>query len=230
MGNIALVIAPHPDDAEIGMGGTIAALVAQGVRIVLLDLSDGEPTPHGSTAIRITEARAASSILGAQERIFLDLKNRAIFDCVETRNKVANVIRRVKPTVVFSPYWEDAHPDHTQASQLIDGARFYAKFVKSDLEHEPWYPRKQFYFFSTHLRVAVQPSFIFDISAHLEQKMESIAAYDSQFGSHTTNATRISQIRSEARYWGMQIGTDAGEPFVCRENIRVASHEALFGL
>jgi bacillithiol biosynthesis deacetylase BshB1 len=230
MENVALVVAPHQDDAEIGMGGTIYALRQQGLKIVVLDLSDGEPTPHGSVEIRAEETKAASAILGIDERILLGLANREIFDTAENRRKVAEVIRRVRPTVVFAPYWEDAHPDHVQASALVDGARFYSKFVKTELAFEPWYPRKQFYFFSTHLRVRTQPTFIFDISKCLDVKMSAITAYQSQFTKHPGNAGRLTTIREEALYWGAQIGVEAGEPFVCRENIRISSTEALCGL
>lgn len=227
MGNLALVVAPHQDDAEIGMGGTICALKAQGMRVIVADLSDGEPTPYGTVELRAHETSSASSILGVDERILIGLKNRTIFDSVENRNRVAEVIRRVQPTIVFAPYWEDQHPDHVQASALVDAARFYAKFVKTELAHEPWYPRKQLYFFSTHLKVRACPSFIFDISQHLDRKMDSIRAYESQFVKHPGNVARLDHIRTEALYWGSQIGVVAGEPFVCRENIRIASKEAL---
>jgi bacillithiol biosynthesis deacetylase BshB1 len=222
MENIALVVAPHQDDAEIGMGGTIAAFRQQGLKVVVLDLSDGEPTPYGSVEIRAQETKAASKILGIEERILLGLTNREIFDTAENRGKVAEVIRRIKPTVLFAPYWEDAHPDHIQASALVDGARFYSKFVKTDLAFEPWYPRKQLYFFSTHLRVRIQPTFIFDISNYLDLKMSAIK--------HPGNAGRVTTIREEALYWGAQIGVQAGEPFVCRENIRISSTQALCSL
>jgi bacillithiol biosynthesis deacetylase BshB1 len=223
MEHIVLVVAPHQDDAEIGMGGTIIALRKQGVRVVILDLSDGEPTPFGSAEIRAKETQAASRILGIDERILLGLKNRELFDTVESRKRVAEIIREVKPTMICGPYWEDAHPDHVQASALVDAARFYAKFVKTDLRHEPWYPKRQLYFFSTHMRVKMSPSFVFDISAHLEGKMAAIRAYESQFIQHAGNTERLEVIRNEACYWGSQIGVHAGEPFVCREYIAVRS-------
>jgi bacillithiol biosynthesis deacetylase BshB1 len=228
MEDIALIVAPHQDDAEIGMGGTIAALRKDGVRVVVLDLSDGEPTPYGSVEIRAKETKAASEILGVHERILLGLKNREIFDNVENRNKVSEVIRSVKPTILFAPYWQDAHPDHVQASALIDAARFYSKFVKTDLAGQPWYPRREFYYFSTHLRVKISPSFIFDISDHLEKKIDAIRAYESQFVKHPSNAKRIPAIRAEALYWGGEIGVLAGEPFVSKEQVKIATVGALF--
>lgn len=230
MEDVALVVAPHQDDAEISMGGAIAALRRQGVRVVIADLSDGEPTPFGSPEIRAQETQAASRILGVEERILLGLTNREIFDTIEARKKVASVIRQIRPTILFAPYWEDAHPDHVQASKLVDAARFYSKFVKTDLPYDPWYPKRQFYFFSTHMRVRIEPTFIFDISDFLEVKMSSIRAYESQFVCHPQNAERLTMIRNEALYWGAQIGAGAGEPFVSKENIRVASSRALFNL
>jgi bacillithiol biosynthesis deacetylase BshB1 len=226
MEDIVLVVAPHQDDAEIAMGGTILALRKRGVRVVILDLSDGEPTPFGSVEIRAQETKAASQILGVQERILLGLTNREIFDTVENRKRVAEVIRSVRPAVLCAPYWEDAHPDHVQASALVDAARFYSKFVKTDLKGEPWYPRRQLYFFSTHMRVKMQPSFVFDISEHLDAKLSSIRAYESQFVKHPMNAERLDVIRNDAFYWGSQIGVKAGEPFVSRELVRVTSSDA----
>ena len=230
METVALVLAPHPDDAEIAMGGTITALVKQGVRVVVADLSDGEPTPHGSVEIRQREAGEASRILGISERRQLTLKNREIFDTVDNRKIVASLIREVRPQLLFGPYGDDVHPDHVQAAALVESARFYAKFVKSDMPHTPWYPRKHLQFFSTHIKVRFAPSFIFDISAHLDAKMESIRAYRSQFLEHAANQKRLEEIRTEALYWGHQVGVSAGEPFLCRELTKVATAEAMFSL
>lgn len=230
MERVALIVAPHPDDAEIAMGGTMAALRAEGVRVVLLDLTDGEPTPHGSPEIRAREAAAASSILGISERRTLGLKNREVLDCPDSRVALANVIREVQPELLFAPYWEDAHPDHVEASKLVDAARFYAKFVKGELKHEPWYPRKQLYFFSTHLKVRFSPACVFDISSFLETKIEALNAYASQFRSNSRNLGRIEEIRREALYWGDQVGVAAAEPFACRETLKIQSASFLFGV
>lgn len=230
MEGVVVVFAPHQDDAEIGMGGTISALRKQGVRVVVVDLSDGEPTPFGSVEIRAKETKAASGILGVSERILLGLKNREVFDTLENRRRVAEVIREFKPDIICAPYWEDAHPDHTQASALVDAARFYAKLVKTDLRHEPWYPRRELYFFSTHLRVRFSPSFIFDISGDLDTKMAAIGAYDSQFRQNAKNLHRLDEIRNEALYWGSQIGVHAGEPFVSRELPRIGSIQGFLGV
>jgi len=226
----ALIVAPHPDDAEIGMGGTICALLQQGVRVVLVDLTDGEPTPHGSSEIRARETAVASRLLGVSERRNLGIKNREIFDTVDNRKALAAVVREVQPHLMFIPHWEDAHPDHVHACMLCESARFYSKFVKGDLTGSPWYPRKVLHYFSTHLRPRFSPSFIFDISDHLDTKIAAIRAYESQFVVHTTNSARLEAIRNEALFWGDHAGTKAGEPFLCRETIRLTDAGALFSV
>jgi bacillithiol biosynthesis deacetylase BshB1 len=212
------------------MGGTIAALIQQGVKVVVVDLTNGEPTPHGSVEKRARETSAASKILGISDRRLLTMKNRELFDTVENRNIVAGLIREVRPEILFGPYWDDVHPDHVQAAALVESARFYAKFVKSELPHSPWYPRKHLHFLSTHIKPRFQPSFIFDVSSYLDTKMAAIEAYASQFVAHEGNKRRLEEIRAEALYWGHQVGVGAGEPFVCREAIKVSTSSAVFNL
>src|SRR5260370_34282121 len=121
-----LVIAPHPDDAELGVGGTILVLKAQGSRVGVLDLTDGEPTPHGSPEIRRRETEAATAVLGLDWRGNLGLSNRSLVADLEARRRLATVLREVRPRYLFAPYWQDAHPDHGAASALVDAARFWA--------------------------------------------------------------------------------------------------------
>jgi bacillithiol biosynthesis deacetylase BshB1 len=216
-----LVIAPHPDDAELGAGGTILLLQAEGARFGVLDLTDGEPTPHGSPAIRERETQAATELLGLAWRGNLGLTNRRLEADLTARAKLAGVLRELRPRVLFAPYWEDAHPDHVAASALIDAARFWAKLTKSDLPGAPHYPGKIIYYFSVHLRLHPQPSFVLDVSAHLETKMKVLACYRSQFieGRPTTPPTFLDDLRDRARYWGWTIGVQYGEPFLIREEV-----------
>ena len=223
----AMLIAAHPDDAEIAMGGTIASLLADGNEIIIVDLTNGEPTPYGSLEIRKKETEASNKILGITQRIMLDIPNREIYDSVENRKKLANVIREHKPDVLFAPYWEDAHPDHINAYALVNSARFYSKLAKGDLQFEPHYPRKMFHYFSTHLRVKIQPSFIYDISKYFKQKMASISAYESQFSHNPRNKNALKLIETESAYWGAQIGVEYGEPYVCKEYIKIADSSTL---
>lgn len=139
-----LAISPHPDDVEGGMGGSIIKFLKLGHEVHIVDLTDGEPTPHGTPEIRREECKKATDLLGLTNRTTLDLPNRYLFDNVESRKKVAEVIRVVKPDILFLPYWEDAHPDHIQTTQIGEAARFYAKLTKTDLAGEPWYPGRLF--------------------------------------------------------------------------------------
>ena len=216
-----LVMASHPDDAELGVGGTILLLRSQGARVGVLDLTDGEPTPFGSPEVRRRETDAATAALGLSWRGNLGLTNRRLTADLEARAKLAGVLRRTRPHTVFAPYWDDAHPDHVAASALVDAARFWAKLTKTDLPGEPHYPRRIVYYFSVHLRLHPKPSFVTDVSPHIEGKMRAVACYRSQFieGRDPTPPTLLDDLRDRARYWGWAVGTGYGEPFVCREEI-----------
>ncbi|VAX39605.1 N-acetyl hydrolase, partial [hydrothermal vent metagenome] len=122
-----LVVAVHPDDAEISVGGTILANIAKGNRVGVLDLTNGEPTPHGSVEIRKAETAAASKTLTLDWRGNLGLMNRSLQADLKSREALASVFRLTQPKIILAPYWEDVHPDHVAASQLVDDARFWAK-------------------------------------------------------------------------------------------------------
>jgi N-acetylglucosamine malate deacetylase 1 len=220
-----LVIAPHPDDAELGAGGAILLLKAEGARVGVLDLTDGEPTPFGSPEIRRRETEAATAVLGLDWRDNLGLANRSLLADLEARARLAGVLRQTRPRFLLAPYWEDAHPDHVAASALVDAARFWAKLTRTDLPGEPHYPQRIFYYFSVHLRLRTRPSFVLDVTPYLERKMEAIACYRSQFieGRPTAPPTLLDDLRDRARYWGWAIGTRYGEPFVCREEVGLRS-------
>jgi bacillithiol biosynthesis deacetylase BshB1 len=216
-----LVIAPHPDDAELGAGGTILLLKSQGARVGVLDLTSGEPTPHGSPEIRRQETEAATAILGLDYRGNLNLPNRSLVADLDARRKLAVAIRELGPRVLFAPFWEDAHPDHVAASALVDAARFWAKLTKTDMPGEPFYPDRIIYYFSVHLRLHVKPSFVLDITAHIDGKMKALACFRSQFieGRQSRPPTFLNELRDRARYWGWTIGVGYGEPFLCREEV-----------
>ncbi|HLJ95543.1 MAG TPA: bacillithiol biosynthesis deacetylase BshB1 [Gemmataceae bacterium] len=216
-----LVIAPHPDDAELGAGGAILSLKAQGATVGVLDLTDGEPTPHGSPEIRRSETAAATRLLGLDWRGNLGLLNRALIADLEARRRLAEMLRRLRPRILLAPYWEDAHPDHVAASALVDAARFWAKLTKTDMAGTPHYPQRILYYFSIHLRLHPRPSFVLDITPFLETKMQAVGCYRSQFleGRPTTPPTLLDDLRDRARYWGWAIGTSYGEPFLCREEV-----------
>ena len=122
-----LVIAPHPDDAEISVGGTILNALAQGQQVGILELTNGEPTPHGTPEIRQQETDRATATLGVGWRENLGLPNRSLQGDLGARRRLAEVFRVTRPRTILAPYWEDAHPDHVVASRLVDDARFWSK-------------------------------------------------------------------------------------------------------
>src|SRR5450432_2737692 len=175
-----LIIGPHPDDQELGMGGTIAKLVAQKHKVHLIDMTNGEPTPHGTVETRAKESAEAARILGTS-RTILGLPNREVVHNLESRHKMAALIRVHRPNILFVPYPIDAHPDHVAVTKIAEDARFDAKLTKSKIPGEPWYPKRIIYYFCTHLRLNFTPNFCIDITDTLEQKIESVKCYASQF-------------------------------------------------
>jgi len=216
-----LAIAPHPDDAELGAAGLLLSLKHQGLKVGILDLTDGEPTPWGTVDLRRAETQRASEILQLDWRDNLGLTNRSLEADLPSRKKLATAIRRLKPRWLLAPYWVDAHPDHVAATPLIEAARFWAKLTKTDMPGDPHFPRRIFYYFCAHLRQHVPPAFVLDITEHWERKFAAIGCYQSQFvtGRPDTTPTFLESLRDEAAYWGRQIGVGYGEPFASRETI-----------
>ena len=145
-----LVVAPHPDDAELGMGGAIAKLLQSGRRVGVLDLTNGEPTPFGTIETREAETALATEILGLTWRGNLDLPNRSLQATLENREKLASVFRLTQAKWIFAPYWEDAHPDHVAALSLIEDARFWAKLSKTDMPGERYHPKRIYNYYCVH--------------------------------------------------------------------------------
>lgn len=219
-----LVIGPHPDDQELGMGGTIARLVRQGHAVHLVDMTNGEPTPNGSPEIRALESAAAAKVLGV-ERTLLGLVNRQVTHDIESRHKLAAVIRRHRPNVLFVPYPIDAHPDHVAVSRIAEDARFDAKLTKTDIPGEPWHPKRVIYYFCTHLRMSFQPAFCIDTTDTHPIKMAACHCYQSQ-GLHA-EGDLMQMVGGISAYFGGRIGTRFAEPFFSHEVIGLAGLDQL---
>ncbi|MCC6125093.1 MAG: bacillithiol biosynthesis deacetylase BshB1 [Pirellulales bacterium] len=220
-----LIVAPHPDDAELGAAGAILKFKAEGLKVGVLDLTSGEPTPFGTPEIRAKETAAATEILGLDWRENLGLPNRSLEHTLEARAKLAGVFRQLRPRWLFAPYWIDAHPDHVAATELIEAARFWSKLTKSDLPGAPFHPERIFYYYCVHLRIVPQPAFVLDIGEHWEKKLAAIGCYRSQFveGREDESPAFLDRLRDQAATWGYLIGAKYGEPFASREPIGLAT-------
>jgi len=209
-----LVIGPHPDDQELGMGGTIALLVAQKHTVHLVDMTDGEPTPLGSPAVRQAESSAAAQVLGVG-RSQLGLVNRQVVHDLPSRHALAAMIRQHRPDWIFAPYPHDAHPDHVAVTKIVQDARFDAKLSKSSIPGEPWYPRRIIYYYCTHLRMNFNPTFCLDVSSTIEIKSRAVACYQSQFFWNKSPVPEM--VRTIGAYFGSRIGSAYAEPFFTEE-------------
>ena len=216
-----IAVSPHPDDAEIGCGGTLTQLSELGHRVGIIDLTDGEPTPfNDNREIRIKESLEAAKILRI-ERILLDLPNRRLMDSVDARLTLAKVFRQTKPKIVIGMQGmtPQASPDHYQSQLIFDAAIFYSRLSKWEHLFEnlpPWRIEHTFYYFTAReLIPAPQPlQFIVDISKQFELKKQALLAYKSQFRAHPSyNPLIIDWIEGMGRYFGSLINSQYGEVF-----------------
>lgn len=225
MANI-LVVGPHPDDQELGMGGTVIRLASQGHNVLLLDMTNGEPTPLGSPEKREIEWTNAAKIMGVKRRL-LGLPNRSVMHTLEARHAVAGVIREHQADIIFVPYEQDAHPDHRAVTRIVEDARFDAKLTKIDLPGNPCYPKWLFYYYATHLRWVADPSFCLDISEQMDMKEAAIKAYETQFVLPEKNRRVVQWVRDFNSYMGSRIGVAYAEPFFTKEPIGLGSLDTL---
>jgi len=225
----ALVVAPHPDDAEIGAGGAVARMIARGWKVGILDLTSGEPTPLGDPVRRATETAAANAVLGNPWRENLGLPNRSLEPTLAHRRALAAVFRRVQPRLIFAPYWEDAHPDHLAATKLVEDARFWSKLSKSDIPGTPFHPARVLYYFSVHLRIVERPSFLLDISDQAAAKREALGCYRSQLVDNQPEGrpSVIDSVFDRTRFWGRLVGVAHAEAFASREPVGLSDLGAL---
>lgn len=209
------------------MGATVAKLARLGKRVAIVDLTNGEPTPYGTPEKRAQESAQAAKILGAEKRVTLTLPNRYLFDTVEARREVAEVLRELRPRMLFVPFAEDAHPDHIAASNIALAARFYSKFTKTDMSGEPFFPPRVFRYMAVHQRIIAQPSFIVDVTDDLPTKLAALRAYESQFSANPANEGIVEMMEQTATMWGGLARVAAGEPFFALEPIALDSPEAV---
>ena len=219
-----LVFGPHPDDLEIGAGGTVAKHTAMGLGVGLCDLTAGEMGSNGTVEERLTEAEEARKVLGALWRTNLRWPDRAIGTHAEQSVAATELIRQVRPKAIALPYWSDRHPDHEAASRVLTEAIFNAGLRRYKAEGEPWKPEMTSYYF---INESTQPSFVVDVTAHYETKRRALACHASQFRPPAAGGiqTRLTSprfmmlIESRDTQFGVLAGVDFAEGFVVREPV-----------
>lgn len=202
---------------------------ASGLSVGIVDLTNGEPTPHGTPELRQQETDAATKVLGVHWRMNLGLPNRSLEPTLEARGKLAGVFRQTQPKWLFAPFWIDAHPDHTAATKLVDDARFWSKLSKSKLDGEPFHPQRIYNYYCVHLKMHATPAFVLDISDYWDRKLQAIRCFKSQFitGRESLDPSFVDQLETEALHWGKTIGVKYGEPFTSREPIGLSNFGGL---
>lgn len=220
-----LVFGPHPDDIEIGLGGTIARHVAEGHVVGLCDLTEGEMSSNGTVAERREEAARAARVLGAAWRENLRWPDGDISATPAAIRSAVDLIRRHRPRTIAIPYWDDRHPDHVAASHVLELAAFKSRLRGYATDADPWSPEWICYYF---INDSVTPSFVVDVSAHYERKREALACHRTQFQPEGTGAvaTRLSAptfrqlIESRDAHFGALAGVAWAEGVVVREPVR----------
>jgi N-acetylglucosamine malate deacetylase 1 len=219
-----LVFGPHPDDLEIGMGGTIARHTSVGMRVGLCDLTAGEMGSNGTPDERLAEAEAARLVLGAVWRTNLGWPDRRIGKEPGHLDEAVSFIRRHQPKVVAVPYWFDRHPDHVAASELLTEAAFNAGLRRYAAGGEAWKADWICYYF---INDGATPSFVVDVSEDYEQKRLALECHSSQFTppAQGTVSTRLNTpvfmqlIDSRDAQFGALAGVNRAEGFIVREPI-----------
>lgn len=227
-----LVIAVHPDDAELGCSGTLLKHVALGHKVGIVDLTQGELGSRGSAEIRMQEAAAAAGILNLSARENLKLADGFFKNDQEHQLKVIAAIRKYQPDIVITNAYHDRHPDHGRASELVadsvflSGLRKIETFEDGQAQKE-WRPKLLLHFIQDEY---IQPDIIVDVTEHWEQKIESIKAYGSQFynpewkeehKTYISSAEFYPIVEARAREFGKAIGAKFGEGFLCKRLLGV---------
>jgi bacillithiol biosynthesis deacetylase BshB1 len=217
-----LVFGPHPDDLEIGLGGTIARHTAAGLSVGLCDLTAGELGSNGTPDERLREADEAATVLGAAWRVNLGWPDGGIDDTPEMLRSAVALIREHQPRTIAIPFGRDRHPDHVAANRVLALAAFRSGLRKFDTGQPAWRADWVCQYF---INDAAPPSFVIDVSAVYEQKRRSLACHRSQFapagpdavGTRLTHASFMQRIESRDAQFGAEIGAAYAEGIIVTE-------------
>jgi bacillithiol biosynthesis deacetylase BshB1 len=219
-----LVFGPHPDDIEIGIGGTVARHTAEGHSVGLIDLTEGELSSNGTVDERRGEALEAAHVLGVAWRENLRWPDGAIAETPQLVRSAVEAMRRHQPRTIAIPYWDDRHPDHCAASRVLRTSAFLSGLRRYEAAGAPWRPEWVCFYF---INDGAAPSFVVDVSAHYHVKRSALACYRSQFApgnadavpTRLTSATFQGLIESRDAQFGALAGVAFAEGIVVREPI-----------
>ena len=230
-----LAIGAHPDDVELGCGGTIAKLISEGKKVAILDLTQGELGTRGTNETRAIEAKNAAEILGISARENLKMKDGFLINSEEYQLRIIKAIRTYQPEIVFCNAVDDRHPDHAKAAKLASDACFLSGLIKIETEEsgkkqEKWRPKQVFHYIQWK---NLEPDFVIDISGFLDKKIESCLAYKTQFYDPTSNepmtpiATKdfLESLTYRAQDLGRLSGVAYAEGFTCEKLIAVKNFD-----
>jgi N-acetylglucosamine malate deacetylase 1 len=223
-----LLFGAHPDDVEWGAGGIALLLKKSGVSFAIADLTRGEMGSRGEPEQREREALAAAEYLQAASRENLGLPDCGLVDDPESRSRVAQVIRRLRPKLVLAPFWEDRHPDHSAAGWMVRNAALYCTLRKGDQEYPPHKPKASLYYLLHNFR---EPGMVVDIASVYQQKLELLRLHESQFGKTADEfgvlplgvPNYLYGLESRDRFFGSLIGAEHGEALVSDRPLPLAS-------
>jgi N-acetylglucosamine malate deacetylase 1 len=220
-----LAIAAHPDDVEQTCGGTLLRMAEAGYRTGIIDLTAGDMGTRGTPELRVEESEVAGRALRVSHRENLHFPDARLENSLAGRMTLAQRIRELRPRTVILPYWEGRHPDHYRTAELGYEACFLAGLRKIDQYTEPHRPHKIVY---SSLYCNVVPSFVVDVTAFFERRMDSLLSYRSQYAQVREAASLFpdeaeirDRLAATARFYGNLIGVKYGEPFVVKEMMRV---------
>ncbi len=234
-----LVFGAHPDDAELGAGGTIAKEVSLGKKVGIVDLTRGELGTRGSAEIRDTEAAKAAKILGVEVRENMEFADGFFVNDKEHQLELIKIIRKYRPEIVLCNAIDDRHIDHPKGSKLVSDACFLSGLVKIDTKlegdenwQEAWRPKQVYHFIQWK---NLKPDFVLDVSGFIDKKTEAIMAYSSQFYDPNSNEPEtpissknfIDSVNYRARDLGRIVGVEHAEGFNVERFVAVDNLDSL---
>ena len=213
-----LALCPHPDDVELCCGGLIAKMSENGYRIGIVDLTRGELGTEGTGELRKQEAAKAAEILGVQIRENMDFGDCKLNSSFDKTRKLADAIRKYKPSVLIAPYGDYQHPDHNESRKLAEKAAFFAKLTKIKTDHKAYTVGKIIYYM---LHEPFNPSFVVDVTENYDKKLECIKAYESQMKLMLGIEGLLKSIELRDQFYGSKIHVEYGEPFFCDMPLKI---------